>query len=158
MNVTMVTSAQRWIAIVLLAAAAVTALLRVVTGVPALLEAGMSLDTVLGWVFLGGLLVLTALWIGWAVRLLRGTVARVAVVGPGLVRTEQPWASTDVHGVTPHGVTVHSFLRWQWVRLTGSRVVVKEAVLPNVRHRNLAVAGPARNAEQVADWLRRSLT
>lgn len=157
MNVTMVTSAHRWIAVVLLAVAVVAALVRVGTGVPALLAAQMSLNTVLGWVFLAGLLVLTAIWIGWAVRLLRGTIARVDVTGPGQVHIQQPWGVTEVHGLPPQGVTVHSFLEWRWVRMTGTRVVVKGTELPSVLRRVLVVAGPVRNAEQVAAWLRSSL-
>lgn len=157
MNVTMVTRAQRWIALVLLVVAIALVPVRFITDVPELLETGVSWRSVLSGVSLAGHLVLAVLWASWTVRLLRGTTARVEVIDSGEVHVQKPWGTTEVHGLTPQGVTVHSFLEWRWVRMTGTGVVVNGTELPNVLRRVLVVAGPARNAEQVAAWLRSSL-
>ncbi|WP_147918841.1 hypothetical protein [Ruania zhangjianzhongii] len=156
MRVTMVTPAHRWLAIVGLLVVIATVVVRFISGVPWLVDSGFSWGTALGWLSLAGYAFLAALWVSWIVRLLRGTTAQVEVPEPGVVRIQHP--SRTVQVLAAQDVSVGSFWKWYWVKVRGRSLLINGKEVPRVARTSLVVAGPPANAEEVAHWLRTSLT
>jgi len=157
MTVTQVAPVHRWIAVLLLVVAVVSAAVRIVTGVPELVAAGVSMSTVLGGVFLVGLTILTLAWTKGMVWLLRGTEAQVEVPDRGEVRLVEGRHVEQVSGVVSEQVTAHTFWRWSWVRAQGRTVRVDGREMPNRTRVTFGVMGPRQHAEDVAAWIRSAL-
>jgi len=157
MTVTQVAAVHRWIAVLLLAVAVVTAVVRILTGVSELVAAGVSVSTVLGGVFLLGLGVLTLFWVRCTVWLLRGTTAQVEVPGRGEVRVVEHRRVEQASEVAPEQITVHTFWRWSWVRAQGRAVHVDGREVPARTRVTFGVMGSRQHAEDAAAWVRSAL-